>query len=75
MTKVTTVKGSNGRRYEVTSLLYGSRNWVHNLYYGGIFLAGTGRKGPRGESSTSMEVTIERANARADELGIEITEK
>ena len=74
MSKVTTVKGSDGRRYEVKSVLHGRSNWVQSLYYGGIFLATTMSPGPKGQSSSSMEVTIERANAKVDKLGIEITE-
>ncbi len=70
-----TVQGSKGRKYEVRSQLYGTSNLVQRLYYGGIFLASTESRGPNGESSSSMEVTIERANARADALGIEVSDQ
>ena len=69
---MTTLQGSKGRRYEVQSTLYGTRNLVQRLYYGGIFLAGTDQRGPAGESSTTLEDTIDRANQRADALGVEI---
>ena len=69
---MTTVLGGKGRKYEVKSELYGTRNLVHSLYYGGIYLAGTDQKGDKGESSSTMETTIKRANKKADDLGIEI---
>jgi hypothetical protein len=69
---MTTVQGSKGRRYEVQSTLYGTRNSVHRLYFGGIFLASTEQQGIWGESSSTMEVTIARADDRADALGIEV---
>ena len=59
-------------RYEVQTTLYGTRNLVHRLYLGGIFLAGTDEKGPNNESSSSMETTIERANTRNDVLKIRV---
>ena len=71
---MTTVQGTNGRKYEVRSELCGTRNLVQRLYYGGIYLAGTDQAGPQGESSSTIEVTIERADERADALGIEIME-
>jgi len=71
---MTTVQGSKNRKYEVRSELYGTRNLVHRLYYGGIFLASTSELSPTGGSSSSMEDTIARANERADQMGIEITE-
>ncbi len=71
---MTTVQVSKERKYEVRSQLYGTSNLVQRLYYGGIFLASTDWKGPNGESSTSLEVTIERANERADLLGIEVSD-
>jgi len=67
-----TVKGENGRRYEVLSELYGTRNMVHRLYYGGIFLASTDQKGPAGESSSSMEVAVRKADEMVKTLGIEV---
>jgi hypothetical protein len=69
-----TVRGSKERKYEVRSQLYGTSNLVQRLYYGGIYLAGTDWKGPNGESSSTLEITIERADKRADELGIEVSE-
>ena len=68
MSKITTVKGSGGRRYEVRSTLYGTSNLVQRLYYGGIYLGGT-------DVSVTMEATIEAANKRVEELGIEIIDK
>lgn len=70
---MTTVRSKKtGRVYSVKSQLYGTSNLVQSLYLGGIFLAGTGSRGPSGESSTTLEDTIARADARADDLGIEI---
>ncbi|MBA7495082.1 hypothetical protein ES702_05661 [subsurface metagenome] len=69
---MTTVKGSKGRKYDVECELFGTRNLVHRLYFGGIFLASTDQRGPDGELSSSLEITIERANKRVDDLGIEI---
>ena len=68
---MTTVQGSKGRKYEVQSRLFGTNHWVYTLFYGGILLASTNKPGPNGESSSSIEVTIERANKKADDLGIE----
>jgi len=68
-----TVKGKTGRKYEVRETVYGTRNIVYRLYYGGIFLAGSDQRGPNGESSSSLEITIARADARCEELGIEIS--
>jgi hypothetical protein len=65
-----TVLAKSGRRFEVRSTQYGTTNLVHHLFYGGIFLAGTDRRGDAGESSSTMELTIERADKRADQLGI-----
>jgi len=67
-----TVLSKSGRRYEVRSQLYGTSNLVHRLYYGGILLASTDQTGDAGESSSSMELTIERADKRAGQLGISI---
>lgn len=72
MSKIVTVKGKNGRRYEVETTLYGICNLTHRLYYGGIYLAGTNEPGPNKESSSSMKITIQRADNRVDELGIEV---
>ena len=69
-----TVKGSKDRRYEVRSQLYGTSNLVLSLYYGGIFLASTDQSGPNGESCSTYEQTIERANLRADVLDIEVSD-
>ncbi len=69
-----TVKGSKGIKYEVKSTLYGTRNLVQRLYFGGIFLSSTEEKGPNGESSSSIETTIRRADERCENLGIEVTE-
>lgn len=72
---MTTVKSNkSGRKYDVQNTLYGTSCNVYRLYYGGIFLAGTDVRGPRGESSSTIEDTIIRADIRADELGIEIRE-
>jgi len=71
---MTTVQGSKGRKYEVRSQLYGTQNLVHRLYLGGIFLSATSERGPHDSSSSSMEITLERANERADKLGIEVSE-
>jgi len=68
MSKITTVRGSKGRRYEVKSRLYGTSNMVHCLYYGGVYLASTDHHG-------KMIDTIKAANEYADELGIEIINK
>jgi hypothetical protein len=67
-----TVMGKSGKRYEVQSQLYGTSNLVHRLYYGGIFLAGTDQPGPQGESCSTMEQTIDRADARVAALNIYI---
>lgn len=69
-----TITGKSGRMYEVKSQLYGTSNLVHRLYFGGIFLAGTDCLGPEGESSSSLETTLERAEERVSKLGIEISE-
>jgi len=69
---MTTLRGSNGRRYEVQSQLYGTSNLVHRLYFGGVFLAATDERGPGEQSSSTILQTIERANHRAEEMGIEI---
>jgi len=67
---MTTVKGKTGRKYEVQSTRYGTRLLVQRLYCGGIYLASTDDRGPNGESETSLEITIERADDRADKLGL-----
>lgn len=69
---MTTVQGADGRRYEVQSQLYGTRNLIHRLFWGGIFLASTDQRGANGESSSSLETTIARADERATKLGIEV---
>jgi hypothetical protein len=69
---MTTVTGSKSRRYEVQSQLYGTSNLVHRLYYGGIYLAGTDILEDGTIRNTSIDATIERANHRADSLGIEM---
>lgn len=74
MNKVT-VQGSNGRRYEIRTQTYGTRSVVQRLYYGGIYLASTDDLGPNGESNSTLETTIERANERAEQLGILVAEK
>lgn len=71
---MTTVTGSKGRKYEVRTKQYGMSNTTYMLYYGGIFLAGSDVLVPKGQSCSTLEVTIERANERADALGIEISE-
>jgi hypothetical protein len=76
MTQITSQK--SGRSYDVEHQLYGTRNHVYRLYYGGIYLAGTDK--PRMhydekvkiQSSMSIEETIEVADIRADQLGIKI---
>lgn len=68
-----TVQHASGRRFEVRSQLYGTSNLVHRLYYGGIFLCQTGSQGHNAGTLT-MEDAIERANARAERLGIETEE-
>ena len=66
---MTTVKGKTGRVYEVQSQLYGTSNLVHRLYFGGVYIAGnTGAN-----TDVRLEVLIERADARADALGIELS--
>ena len=69
---MTTVKGKSGRRYDVEHTLYGTRNHEYRLYFGGVFLATTASGGPNGESSTTLEDTIIRADDRADRLGLEV---
>ncbi len=68
-----TVRGVKERKYEVRSQTYGTRNVVNRLYYGGIFLASTEERGEEGESKSSMEQTIKRADERTEKMGIEIT--
>ena len=70
--KMTTVQGSKGRRYEVREQLYGTSNLVQRLYFGGVFLSSTSESAENGANSSSMMETIKRANERADEMGIEV---
>jgi hypothetical protein len=67
-----TVQGHE-KRYEVRSELYGTRNLVHRLYYGGIYLTTAG-----GINSTRPALTMAEAIVAADkkveELGIQIVE-
>jgi len=66
--KMTTVRGKNGRRYEVRSTLYGTSNLVQRLYYGGIYLAGTEKSGQ------TIESAIERADKRVEDIGIDVSD-
>jgi len=70
--EMTTVRGKSGRRYDVEHTIYGTRNHEYRLYFGGVFLATTASGGPKGESSTSFEDTIIRADERAERLGLEV---
>lgn len=72
MITVTSLK--TGRRYEARTTQYGSSNIVTRLYYGGIYLAGTDQPGMNGESSSSIELTIFRADQRAANLQIDLGE-
>jgi len=62
MTQVTSQKTQ--RTYDVEHTLYGTRNHVYRLYYGGIYLTGTDRphmhpdKDVQKTSSLSMEEAI-----------------
>ncbi len=71
---MTTVQGSNGRKYEVRSTLYGTSNLIHRLYFGGLFLAATGSRGLNAGPDWTMLDAIEAANKEADKMGIEITD-
>lgn len=76
MTKVTSQK--TNRTYDVEHTLYGTRNDVYRLYYGGIYLAGTDSPGchpdpeVQKQSSMSIELAIEVADIRAEKLQIQI---
>jgi hypothetical protein len=68
----TTVKSfKSGRKFEVRSHLYGTSDLVQKLYYGGIFMCQTGSQGLNCGSLT-IEEAIEKADDRAEKLGIEI---
>ena len=72
-TAMTTVQGSKGRRYEVRTTIYGTSNIVNRLYFGGVFLAADGTHGLN-VPSVSLEEAIEKANHRADILGLQVTD-
>ena len=63
----------SGRKYEVRDTLYGTSNLIYSLYYGNICVAVT-----KGASQCPGPITIEEAviaaDARVEELGIEIHE-
>lgn len=72
---MTTVTSKSGRKFEVREDPYGKNNhYYYRVFYGGIYLTTTGERGPKGESSTSLEIAIERAEKRVEVLGINISE-